>query len=212
MFWRLLAFCLLAVLFGGAEGYYWRTRRCERSGVMRLSCSHGYIYIASASYGRSPSGDHLCGGGGNRNCHASSSMSVVEHECEGQRSCTLHPENSAFGDPCVGTHKYLEVFYKCVTSSSRGTLLRICENHSDSISCPWGQRINILSANYGRTTGRHICPDPAINTNCRGWGSLSTVRNECQGEGYCKLEATNYVFGDPCQGTRKYLEVRYKCV
>lgn len=76
---------------------------------MRLYCHWGYIYIMRASYGRSPSGDHLCGGGGNRNCHASSSMSVVEHECEGQRRCTLHVENSAFGDPCVGTVKYLEV-------------------------------------------------------------------------------------------------------
>ena len=90
----------------------------------------------------------------------------------------------------------------------RGTLKRIYERTSGSIYCPYGTTIDILSANYGRTTGRHICPDPAINTNCRSSGSLSKVREKCQGERYCYLEAVNSVFGDPCQGTKKYLEVR----
>ena len=74
---------------------------------MRIDCSPWFIYIISASYGRSLS--HVCGGDGNNNCHAGSSMRVVEHECEGQQRCTVHVTNSAFGDPCVGTHKYLEV-------------------------------------------------------------------------------------------------------
>ena len=42
-------------------------------------------------------------------CHSGTSMSVVKHRCQGQRSCTLYATNSAFGDPCVGTEKYLEV-------------------------------------------------------------------------------------------------------
>ena len=72
---------------------------------MQLDCSpYGFIHIVSASYGRSSG--HVRGGPGNNNCHA---RSVVEHECEGQHRCTLHVENSGFGDPCVGTHKYLEV-------------------------------------------------------------------------------------------------------
>jgi len=178
---------------------------------MRLSCSPGFIYVISASYGRSSSGSHLCGGGGNNNCHAGSSMRVVENECEGQQRCTVHVTNSAFGDPCVGTHKYLEVKYICLRNYNRGILKRICERSSGYIDCPYGTSIDILSANYGRTTGRHICPDPAKDTNCRASGSLSTVRGKCQGRNYCYLEATNSVFGDPCQGTKKYLEVRYKC-
>ena len=36
-------------------------------------------------------------------------MMVAKYECQGQSKCTLHAKNSAFGDPCVGTFKYLEV-------------------------------------------------------------------------------------------------------
>jgi len=205
----LLGICLLAVLSSCAEGYRWTAIKCEHSGPMRLDCSPWFIYVISASYGRSSSS--RCGGGGNTNCHAGSSMRVVENECEGQHRCTVHVTNSAFGDPCVGTQKYLEVDYKCLRNYNRGILKRICERSSGSIHCPYGTSIDILSANYGRTTGRHICPDPARDTNCRASGSLSTVREKCQGRSYCYLEATNSVFGDPCRGTKKYLELRYKC-
>lgn len=101
-----------------------------------------------------------------------------------------------------------QVKYMCLRNYNRGILKRICERSSGYIDCPYGTSIDILSANYGRTTGRHICPDPARDTNCRASGSLSTVRGKCQGRNYCYLEARNSVFGDPCQGTKKYLEVR----
>lgn len=90
-------------------------------------------------------------------------------------------------------------------------VLRICEGHSHAIHCSSGF-IKIISANYGRLTGGHICGGPIKTTNCGAAGALGKVRSTCQGWSNCVLQATNSVFGDPCPGTRKYLEVRYLAI
>ena len=41
--------------------------------------------------------------------------------------------------------------------------------------------------------------------------SISTVRHECDNRRHCVVTATNGVFGDPCVGTFKYLQVKYDC-
>ena len=75
---------------------------------MTLDCRDGVIDIISASYGRTQRGE--CGrNDGNTNCHAGTSMRVARFECQQQHRCVLHAKNSAFGDPCVGTEKYLQV-------------------------------------------------------------------------------------------------------
>ena len=35
-----------------------------------------------------------------------------------QASCELPASNSVYGDPCVGTFKYLEVKYQCIGGNS----------------------------------------------------------------------------------------------
>ena len=75
-------------------------------------------------------------------------------------------------------------------------------------------RINIRSANYGRSeTG--ICPlqgkDQTID--CDLADAEAKVREPCQGQTTCHLEATNAFFdSDPCKGTYKYLVVLYSCI
>ncbi|KAL9950501.1 hypothetical protein ACROYT_G043008 [Oculina patagonica] len=178
---------------------------------MSINCGSMVINIVSASYGRTQHG--VCGNGGSTYCHAGVSWRIARQECQGQPKCTLHAKNSVFGDPCHGTVKYLEVTYKCVhktTLCGEGLLLRVCENHSHAIHCHTGT-INIISANYGRLDGGHICPGAIYTTNCGAAWSFSKVKNDCQGKRHCYLQATNSRFGDPCWGTLKYLEVRYKC-
>ncbi|KAJ7386593.1 hypothetical protein OS493_008741 [Desmophyllum pertusum] len=153
----------------------------------------------------------VCEYGRDTNCHAGISMRVVKHECQGQPKCTLRAINSVFGDPCRGAYKYLEVKYECVPTSCTGLLLRVCEGNSHAIHCHGSKKINILSANYGRLTGGYICTGSIRTTNCGAARSLTKVRNVCQGKRYCYLRANNGKFGDPCYGTKKYLEVRYKC-
>ena len=87
-------------------------------------------------------------------------------------------------------------------------LLRICEGLSRTIRCSGGRRINIIEANYGRLTGGQICPGKIKTTYCGAARSQAKVRTTCQGESQCNLQATNRIYGDPCKGTRKYLEVR----
>ena len=88
----------------------------------------------------------------------------------------------------------------------------ICEHQRATISCPDNQTISVLEASYGRHD-RHTCPrQPILTTNCHAGNSLSIVQGNCNDEASCNLYASNSVFGDPCFGTFKYLQVRYKCV
>ena len=85
---------------------------CEGE-IASLDCGSNFIDILGAWYGRT--NEETCDRGGNvdnTNCNAGVSTKVVMYECQGQHSCTLHAKNSAFGDPCVGIQKYLEVSSK----------------------------------------------------------------------------------------------------
>lgn len=86
--------------------------------------------------------------------------------------------------------------------------MRVCEGAKQTIHCKAPQKLHIVSANYGRLTGGHICPGPVKTTNCGAAVSQAKVTHNCDGKQECVLEATNGQFGDPCVGTRKYLEVR----
>lgn len=210
---RFLVLFLIAVISSGSEGSSVFRRVCEHQ-RMRVNCGSKVINIVSATYGRTRRG--ICGFRNNRNtnCHAGTSMMVAKYECQGQSKCTLHAKNSAFGDPCVGTFKYLEVKYECVPKSQvrDSVLLRICEHRTQTIRCPSCKpKINIVSANYGRLTGGHICGGRVRTTNCGAAGSLDKVKRSCQGKRSCRLTASNGIYGDPCVGTYKYLEVRYRC-
>ena len=101
-----------------------------------------------------------------------------------------------------------QVRYQCVDVFPPEFLFRICEGHSHEIHCFEGGKIFFIEVNYGRSTGGHICPGAIRTTNCRAAGSGAKVREKCEGRRHCSLQATNSVFGDPCPGTKKYLEVR----
>ena len=50
----------------------------------------------------------------NINCRASTSLNNVRKICQDKTACTLRSTSGSFGgDPCLGTHKYLLVGYKC---------------------------------------------------------------------------------------------------
>ena len=45
-----------------------------------------------------------------------SATGIIKKSCNGRRSCSLYASNSVFGDPCVGTYKYIWVHYRCTRS------------------------------------------------------------------------------------------------
>ena len=88
-----------------------------------------------------------------------------------------------------------------------------CEGSVLELQCAAG--IQILSSNYGRTQiSREVCEFVRPHTddvNCIGENTLGRVQQECDGEQECFIGASNAVFGDPCRGTYKFLEVSYVC-
>ena len=92
--------------------------------------------------------------------------------------------------------------------------MRTCERRNPlKIKCSSSNEIiDVLAANYGRTS-RTICPPKRVRTtNCKSSNSLQKVRGKCQGQRSCEVPATNSFFGgDPCPYQYKYLEVRYVC-
>ncbi|CAH1251049.1 PKD1L3 [Branchiostoma lanceolatum] len=87
---------------------------------------------------------------------------------------------------------------------------RVCFREIMTLQCPAGRRINVVSAMYGRLS-RAYCSGVVARTGCRSESSLSRVRSVCQGESTCSVMASAGLFGDPCRGTSKYLEVEFTC-
>ena len=72
--------------------------------------------------------------------------------------------------------------------------------------------MNVFDANFGRLD-RETCPHLHMNnTNCRSSNSLQIVQETCNGKTECQLQADRLVFGDPCMGTYKYVEVKFRCL
>uniref|UniRef100_A0A3Q4MGL7 SUEL-type lectin domain-containing protein n=1 Tax=Neolamprologus brichardi TaxID=32507 RepID=A0A3Q4MGL7_NEOBR len=115
--------------------------------------------------------------------------------------------NSVFGDPCVGTYKYLEVAYTCQFQTVT------CEGSEAELQC--GEILVIHRADYGRhdqTTCSDLQPRCRLrNVLCSSPASNEVVAASCNGKNSCTISASNSVFGDPCVGTYKYLEVVYTC-
>uniref|UniRef100_A0A224XH89 Putative galactoside-binding lectin n=1 Tax=Panstrongylus lignarius TaxID=156445 RepID=A0A224XH89_9HEMI len=88
----------------------------------------------------------------------------------------------------------------------------VCENEEMEFTCPKGYTIEILSAMYGRKD-RRICSDPKKNdTDCEAYGSNVKISDRCNLRQQCRILADSTLFGNPCVGYRKYLQVSYRCL
>uniref|UniRef100_A0A3Q1JKQ7 SUEL-type lectin domain-containing protein n=1 Tax=Anabas testudineus TaxID=64144 RepID=A0A3Q1JKQ7_ANATE len=106
---------------------------CETS-YLNLRCDEGQVlFVYSADYGRHDrttcSFDRPAVQVQNVQC--SLRVNKVAERCNGKSSCTIQATNSEFGDPCVGTYKYLEVYYTCHCECSSFTH-ELWENSSDA--------------------------------------------------------------------------------
>uniref|UniRef100_A0A667YX53 SUEL-type lectin domain-containing protein n=1 Tax=Myripristis murdjan TaxID=586833 RepID=A0A667YX53_9TELE len=137
----------------------------------------------------------------------------ILHSCNGQKSCTIYASNSVFGDPCVGTYKYLELAYTCECKCLKGRVCELNANVFQSSAAYPGQIIVVHSADYGRhdrTTCSYKRPASQLqNVYCSR--PTKKVAESCNGRNSCTIYASNSVFGDPCHGTYKYLELIYTC-
>ncbi|XXQ31388.1 SUEL-type lectin domain-containing protein [Plasmodiophora brassicae] len=139
-----------------------------------------------------------------RGCHSARSHDVVAQRCLNQAQCDLEANNGVFGDPCVGTRKTLSVAIECTMPATRSTTttVEIKEGKKKTVTCANGGTIsNVLAAIYGKPS-----------KGCAATTSMDRVRQACpNGKQSCELFADNGVFGDPCVGTGKTLQVQLEC-
>uniref|UniRef100_A0A3Q2W8J2 L-rhamnose-binding lectin CSL3-like n=1 Tax=Haplochromis burtoni TaxID=8153 RepID=A0A3Q2W8J2_HAPBU len=170
------------------------------------------LIIHGANYGRRDK--TTCSAG-----RPASQLQVVQ--CSSQTSTNVVAEryrlavfvyNSVFGDPCVGTYKYLEVDYTCQFQTVT------CEESEANLQCGKGQILVIHRADYGRhdqTTCSNLQPHCRLrDVQCSSPESIEVIAARyrcCNGKNSCNISASNSVFGNPCFGTSKYLEVDYTC-
>ncbi|XP_030588631.1 L-rhamnose-binding lectin CSL2-like [Archocentrus centrarchus] len=181
--------------------------------VQRLSCETGVIIVQSALYGRADA--ETCSEGrpadqlGNTDCSQKGTLDVIKKRCDGKKVCEINTNVVRTSDPCYGIYKYLDTTYACFPAIDSVA----CEGSIANLRCDEGQVLLIHAADYGRhdtTTCSFGRPASQIqNISCSK--SLSQVADSCNGKSSCAVKASNSMFGDPCVGTYKYLEVVYSC-
>ena len=139
----------------------------------------------------------------------SGALDILKSRCDGKRACEQSVHIIELSDPCWGTYKYLQTSHECLPSIH----LITCENSIAHLDCDYGRVISVNNAYYGRsdvtTCSHQRFFFQLLNTDCST--PTSIVAERCNGRNSCTIAASNSVFGDPCFGTVKYLEVAYVC-
>ncbi|KAM8753789.1 rhamnose-binding lectin-like [Acanthopagrus schlegelii] len=185
----------------------------DSSNVHRLSCDIGVIRVQAALYGRAD--NEICSAGrpqeqlADTDCFQEGTVDILRRRCDGKKVCELNLNAVRTPDPCNGIYKYLQTNYTCFPAIHFAT----CEHSVAHLHCDEGQVIFVYGADYGRrdmTTCSFKRPESQIeNVHCSH--HTSKVADSCNGKNSCTITASNSVFGDPCGGTYKYLEVAYVC-
>ena len=107
---------------------------CEHRNKTISCVGDRVILIKEANYGRLPN-SKVCRSGPLSNvevsqCRSENSLRIVRKKCDKERRCELHAMNTVFGEPCVGTPKYLYVEFVCVPAPKA-----ITEGNSTYIVC-----------------------------------------------------------------------------
>jgi len=152
-----------------------------------------HMFVQCTPYG--PQGMHCAPG-------TAWSQSLLACDFEANTDCEKHQPTSPPKAPSTSAPK----------APSETSIA--CEGSDLNIRCEAGNLINLINVNYGRTAkGQDVCNStkPTSNTNCKSSTSMKEVADRCNGKVSCSVAASNKVFGDPCRGTYKYLEVQYTC-
>ncbi|KAM3872150.1 L-rhamnose-binding lectin SML-like [Diretmus argenteus] len=130
--------------------------------------------------------------------------------CNGKTVCEVNIQVFYTPNLCPQTYKYLDTTYTCLPANR----VIVCEHSIGHLQCDQGQVITVYGADYGRrdqtTCSYRRSASQIENVHCSG--PTSKVAESCNGKNSCTAYASNSVFGDPCRGTYKYLEVAYTCV
>ncbi|XP_055545147.1 latrophilin Cirl isoform X2 [Wyeomyia smithii] len=123
--WSSVAFLLMTLpsLNLAIAPKYETAYACEGKTLM-IECENGdLINLIRANYGRFSI--TICNDHGNVdwsvNCMSPKSLRVLHSKCAQKQNCSVLASTNMFGDPCPGTHKYLEAHYQCVSAAQSST-------------------------------------------------------------------------------------------
>jgi len=88
-----------------------------------------------------------------------------------------------------------------------------CEGDELVVACGADETIQIVRANYGRFSIA-ICNDDGKthwSVNCMSPKTRHILQNKCDRLNSCTVGVSSDLFGDPCPGTHKYVEIHYTC-
>ncbi|KAM4571416.1 L-rhamnose-binding lectin CSL2-like [Fundulus diaphanus] len=181
--------------------------------VQRLSCETGVITVESVLYGRL--NRETCSEGrpenqlSNTSCSQQGALETLKAICNGRKVCEVNAKLFRTSDPCYGIYKYVDTTYSCFPAVHT----MACESSETNLQCDEGQVISVIGAYYGRT-------DPTTCSFQRPYSQVQKtdclrpsmeVATSCNGRTSCSVKVVNSLFGDPCYGTYKYLEVAHTC-
>ncbi|VDI31673.1 Hypothetical predicted protein [Mytilus galloprovincialis] len=173
-----------------------------------IDCNGREIVIVDAYFGRRDGTTCLKAGQKSESCETGA-KSAVTQKCFRRQSCYLEAKSSTFGTECTNTANYLSVTYRC---KDYPTSLVICQNYQAKLICPQNQQIQITKGFFGRSNKVTCFIGNVGNTKCSASGVQQKLRTLCNGKRECSLSAGGNMFGNPCPGITKYLELQYKCV
>nr|XP_057902032.1 L-rhamnose-binding lectin CSL2-like [Doryrhamphus excisus]XP_057902033.1 L-rhamnose-binding lectin CSL2-like [Doryrhamphus excisus] len=184
---------------------------CEGANVQRISCASGVLRVNSIFFGREDSSTCAEGRPADQLTECAEddfTGNIFKNRCHLHKECEI--QMHAWGaSRCPGIHRYLKTTYTCIPTKRAVA----CEGSAVHLQCDPGKTIFVLHADYGRSD-HTVCSSgqPLFrveNTQCSR--RTFKVGERCNGRNACSVYATNDIFGDPCEGTHKYLEVEYQC-
>ena len=110
-----------------------------------------------------------------------------------------------------------QIKFVCPVSDS---FQRVCEDDTLKIDCHERKKPQFTGVMYGRQSKKY-CKTLGMSMfwwskKCRSTVApqkLQEICDDIDGRGICTVKITNEnLGGDPCRGTRKYIEVDYTCV
>lgn len=95
------------------------------------------------------------------------------------------------------------------TTLTQPSCMGALQNFPVSYTCPAGLVVKLVTfASFGTSTG--VCPQFQIGT-CHASTSKAVVEAACLNKATCSITPTTALFGDPCPGTTKGLNVMIRC-
>lgn len=122
----LISFVVISEAMTKGSYRYETAYACEGK-ILKIECKDGeLIKLIRANYGRFSIA--ICNDHGHTdwsvNCMSPKSLRVLHGRCTQNQNCSIPASTSMFGDPCPGTHKYLEAHYQCLPATTTTTTNR----------------------------------------------------------------------------------------